>query len=106
MELSNSTCQRGTDSELSDSLTCSLAEEKRILTYGVLIVSNLLLNFMKGGAFYLVCNNAARVLHNRMFEAILRIPVLFFDTNPSGEVLAFVRPRKASVGQMRKNPFY
>lgn len=28
---------------------------------------------------------AGRVLHNRMFDAVVRCPVLFFDTNPVGE---------------------
>jgi ABC-type multidrug transport system fused ATPase/permease subunit len=78
------TCPTESEAGRSDSLACSLAEKKRLLTYGILIVSSVTLNFMRGGAFYLICNNAARVLHNRMFKTILRIPVLFFDTNPSG----------------------
>ncbi|CAF0816466.1 unnamed protein product [Didymodactylos carnosus] len=38
-------------------------------------------------AFLINCLIAARTLHNRMFQAILRCPVLFFDTNPIGRVI-------------------
>ena len=35
---------------------------------------------------YVICLNASRNLHNKMFKAILRAPILFFDTNPVGEL--------------------
>lgn len=31
--------------------------------------------------------NAARTLHNKMFQSVLRTPVLFFDRNPIGKFL-------------------
>ena len=34
---------------------------------------------------YVTCLNASRNLHDKMFKAILRAPILFFDTNPVGE---------------------
>ena len=34
--------------------------------------------------FFYVGIHAAQVLHNRMFAAVLRAPVRFFDTNPIG----------------------
>ncbi|XP_034354498.1 ATP-binding cassette sub-family C member 4 [Arvicanthis niloticus] len=36
--------------------------------------------------FYILVN-ASQTLHNRMFESILRAPVLFFDRNPIGRIL-------------------
>ncbi|UJR14779.1 hypothetical protein I4U23_001767 [Adineta vaga] len=34
-----------------------------------------------------ICLNAARVLHNKMFERVIRCPISFFDMNPSGRIL-------------------
>lgn len=34
-----------------------------------------------------VCMNASKALHNKMFNCILRAPMKFFDTNPSGRIL-------------------
>lgn len=34
-----------------------------------------------------VCMNASKSLHNKMFNCILRTPMKFFDTNPSGRIL-------------------
>ena len=83
---SNSTCQRHTESgKTSGSRTCSLSKNERLITYSALIVALILTNFLRGCLFYLVCNNASRVLHNRMFNAILKTPVHFFDANPSGQ---------------------
>lgn len=65
--------------------TCLISKTQRIAIYVPLMVCGALLNFVRVVAFYLVSINASRVLHNRMFSTILRIPVLFFDTNPSGK---------------------
>ncbi|CAF5005137.1 unnamed protein product [Rotaria sp. Silwood1] len=35
----------------------------------------------------LICLNAGRVLHNKMFKRIIRCPISFFDTNPVGRIL-------------------
>lgn len=43
--------------------------------------------------FYVLVN-ASQTLHNRMFESILKAPVLFFDRNPIGKSAAEV-PGKA-----------
>ena len=47
----------------------------------------IVINLARAIAFFFVCVNASRVLHDRMFASILRVPVLFFDTNPIGRVL-------------------
>ena len=69
---------------MSGSLTCSLSRTDRLITYAVLIAACVALNLLRGALFYLVCINASRILHNRMFATILRTPILFFDNNPSG----------------------
>lgn len=37
---------------------------------------------------------AAQTLHNSMFSAVLRTPVVFFDVNPIGETLYALLPEK------------
>ena len=46
----------------------------------------LLINIFRSLLFYVVIVNASRVLHNRMFGSVLRAPMRFFDTNPSGMI--------------------
>lgn len=42
---------------------------------------------MRSILFLRVCMRASKVLHDRMFAAILKTPMRFFDTNPSGRIL-------------------
>ena len=35
--------------------------------------------------YFLLCTHSSVVLHNRMFQAIIRVPVAFFDANPVGK---------------------
>ena len=65
--------------------TCYLSTNQRIGIYTGTTAAAILINFARTITFYFVCVNASRVLHNRMFAAVLRAPVLFFDTNPIGE---------------------
>jgi len=65
--------------------SCLLSTNQRIGIYAGTTAAAILLSFARAITFYFVCVNASRVLHNRMFAAILRAPVLFFDTNPTGE---------------------
>lgn len=37
--------------------------------------------------FYKICMNASKTLHNRMFANVLKAPMSFFDSNPSGRIL-------------------
>ena len=52
--------------------------------YGGLVLATVLLNYARVVLLCVICVNASRVLHNRMFAAILRAPIRFFDTNPIG----------------------
>lgn len=65
--------------------TCSLDTNARIGIYCGVTFFAVAMSFIRTLAFYYVCVNASRVLHNRMFRVLLRVPVLFFDTNPIGK---------------------
>ena len=70
------------NSSLDDSY--DLSTNQRIGIYGGIISTSITLVFSRTILSFLICLAAARHLHNKMFKAILRAPVLFFDTNPVG----------------------
>uniref|UniRef100_A0A8C4HM23 Multidrug resistance-associated protein 4 n=1 Tax=Dicentrarchus labrax TaxID=13489 RepID=A0A8C4HM23_DICLA len=55
--------------------------------YGGLTVATIIFGFMRNLLLFNVLVRCAQSLHNRMFSAILRTPVRFFDVNPIGRVL-------------------
>ena len=65
--------------------TCLLSTNQRIGIYGGATATAILINFARTISCYFLFVNASRVLHNRMFAAVLRTPMLFFDTNPIGK---------------------
>lgn len=79
LEASNENDTQGT--------TCELSSDQRIGVYSVGVAFSVLINFVGLILFNFLTVNASRVLHNRMFARILRAPMLFFDTNPSGETV-------------------
>ena len=54
-------------------------------TYFGIVSGSVALSLMKGLLFWFVCIHAGQVLHDRMFAAVLRAPIRFFDTNPIGK---------------------
>ena len=64
---------------------CRLTTNQRIAIYTAATVITVLLGFARCILIYFLFLNASRVVHNRMFGAVLRAPVHFFDTNPSGD---------------------
>ena len=65
--------------------TCVFNTDQRIYIYSGITLFAVIMSFVRSMSLYYVCVNSARVLHNRMFNAVLRSPVLFFDTNPIGQ---------------------
>ncbi|XP_050294891.1 ATP-binding cassette subfamily C member 4-like [Anthonomus grandis grandis] len=58
-----------------------------IYIYTILIFSSIILTTARSSLFMKVCMNASKALHNKMFNCILKAPMKFFDTNPSGRIL-------------------
>ena len=54
--------------------------------YFGIVSGSVALSLMKGLLFWFVCIHAGQVLHDRMFAAVLRAPIRFFDTNPIGKL--------------------
>nr|XP_020038729.1 multidrug resistance-associated protein 4 isoform X3 [Castor canadensis] len=55
--------------------------------YGGLTGATVLFGIARSLLVFHVLVNSSQTLHNKMFESILRAPVLFFDRNPIGRIL-------------------
>ncbi|XP_046310887.1 ATP-binding cassette sub-family C member 4 isoform X3 [Marmota monax] len=55
--------------------------------YAGLTVSTVLFGIARSLLVFYVLVNSSQTLHNKMFESILKAPVLFFDRNPIGRIL-------------------
>ena len=71
----------------SDSDPYDLNTNQRIGIYSGITLSSISLVLTRTVLTFLICIAASRNLHNKMFRAILRAPVLFFDTNPVGKLI-------------------
>ncbi|XP_056226970.1 ATP-binding cassette sub-family C member 4-like [Seriola aureovittata] len=68
--------------------------------YGGLTVATIIFGFIRNLVLFNVLVRCAQSLHNRMFTAILRTPVRFFDINPIGRVL---NRFSKDIGQLDSN---
>lgn len=64
-----------------------LDTHQRIGIYSVLVGGAISIVTLRATLSYLICLAASRNLHDKMFKTILRVPVLFFDTNPIGSFI-------------------
>ena len=71
---------------MDSSSTFSLSTHQRNGIYGGIVSVSLIFVIMRAVLCYLIILAASRSLHSKMLTAILRAPVLFFDTNPVGEL--------------------
>ncbi|XP_053420094.1 ATP-binding cassette sub-family C member 4 isoform X2 [Nycticebus coucang] len=55
--------------------------------YSGLTVATVLFGIARSLLSFYVLVNSSQTLHNRMFESVLKAPVLFFDRNPIGRIL-------------------
>ncbi|XP_054998160.1 ATP-binding cassette sub-family C member 4 isoform X1 [Sorex araneus] len=55
--------------------------------YSGLTVATVIFGIARSLLVFYVLVNSSQTLHNRMFESILKAPVLFFDRNPIGRIL-------------------
>ena len=55
--------------------------------YGSIVTASLFFMLISSLCFYLAALKASENLHDQMTKAVLKAPVLFFDTNPVGRIL-------------------
>ena len=58
-----------------------------LLVYGSIVMGSLFLTLISSCCFYLAALKASENLHDQLTKAVLKAPVLFFDTNPVGRIL-------------------
>ena len=63
------------------------AQSPNLYIYAGLVGVALVLSLLRALLFFNTALNSSQVLHDDMLAAVLRAPVLFFDTNPVGRVL-------------------
>ncbi|CAF4429367.1 unnamed protein product, partial [Rotaria magnacalcarata] len=55
--------------------------------YCGIVVTLLILSLLRISIAKLIFLNSGRVLHNKMFQRLIRCPISFFDANPAGRIL-------------------
>ncbi|XP_049951743.1 ATP-binding cassette sub-family C member 4-like isoform X1 [Schistocerca serialis cubense] len=65
----------------------SFTRDEYIIIYTVCIAGSIIITTYRSFVFFKVTMNSSQGLHNRIFNAILKGAMRFFDTNPSGRVL-------------------
>ncbi|XP_028401691.1 multidrug resistance-associated protein 4-like [Dendronephthya gigantea] len=60
---------------------------KNITVYVATVISVFIVSFLRAAFWFQILSSASRHLHDKMFDAILKAPIYFFDTNPVGRVL-------------------
>ncbi|CAF4026024.1 unnamed protein product [Adineta steineri] len=65
----------------------NIYRNQKFYSYCGIVILLLILTFLRTFALELMCLNAGRVLHNKMFRRVIRCPIAFFDTNPIGRIL-------------------
>lgn len=65
----------------------SADDQYSVYVYIGLVLSLLVISFTSCLLLYELVINSAKNLHDYMVSSVLRAPVLFFDTNPSGRIL-------------------
>ncbi|XP_076650867.1 ATP-binding cassette sub-family C member 4 isoform X2 [Halictus rubicundus] len=64
-----------------------LDRDTALWIYGILIIASIVMTTIRNIIFYKICMNSSKNLHNLMFSSLLKAPMLFFDTHPSGRIL-------------------
>ena len=75
---------------IDSSFVFDLSAHQNIGIYGGIVAFTVFVVTVRAVLCYLVILAASRSIHNKMLTAVLRTPVLFFDTNPVGEYVTMI----------------
>lgn len=86
--LTNTNSSISTESKMSDTiLGWTISRQTCIIVFAVLTFSMILATLIRSATFVTVCMRASMNLHNKMFNAITRATMYFFNTNSSGKIV-------------------
>ncbi|XP_041637493.1 multidrug resistance-associated protein 4 [Cheilinus undulatus] len=92
--------ENSTISQNGQNITQQLDLDFYLGIYGGLTIATIIFGFLRNLVLFNVLVRCAQSLHNRMFDAILRTHVRFFDINPIGRVL---NRFSKDIGQLDSN---
>ena len=58
-----------------------------LLVYGLIGVAEMILKFGNEAVYFYKCATASEIIHKNLLNNIMRCPMNFFDTNPTGRIL-------------------
>lgn len=64
----------------------SISRQMCVVVFAVLTFAMILATLIRSATFVSVCMKASMTLHNKMFNAITRATMYFFNTNSSGKL--------------------
>ncbi|KAJ8979912.1 hypothetical protein NQ317_005348 [Molorchus minor] len=73
--------------QVNDKLYSIFKTEIAMYIYGALIIAAIVITLARSLVFFNLAMRSSTNLHSKMFNALLKAPMRFFDTNPSGRVL-------------------
>nr|WEU39104.1 NIES ABC protein [Daphnia magna] len=77
-----------------------------VYVFTILIICVFIFSFIRTIHYFVMCMISSINLHNRMFQSVIRTPLLFFDQNPVGRVLNRFAKDIGSVDEMLPSAFF
>ena len=77
--------KRAAGKKITDSYIFTENPANNIYTFAVLAFMALVCNYLRTVGYYISLIKCSRAAHNSMFNALLKAPIYFFDTNPIGK---------------------
>ncbi|CAH3029808.1 unnamed protein product [Porites evermanni] len=63
-----------------------LQNRVHVIIYGGLVAVTIILSLIRAFVFFNITVNSSKTLHRQLFDAVIRAPLYFFDTNPPGRI--------------------
>lgn len=79
--------RRKNNEPLNQTFVDRCSPNENIAIYGTQMFLLFCFSLFRGTIFFVLCMRASVRLHNRLFKKLVRAPMVFFETNPIGQIL-------------------